>query len=366
MYKMAFVIVTLLLVILASNPQAQAATLTATDSGNSTGSKISGSIISNPEKTQTMGVARGLSLETTSNRYSDSSVRVYDVWFNMVADTDGDGYYHQFEVNFDIDSELYRQDIYVVGELAGASRQILFQTETYMLSGDSGDDTYQARVLLTEGYPSQAYELILNIYSAETDSLLLQYDGDNDSRLRSLFLEDNTQEEAGYDRVTLYELGFELSADQDGDGFYTQLEVELDADAPGQERNVYVRLSLIDGYGRWYNISTSNLFRLYDYSSNDRYTTRVVLDYGFDPATYQLGVEIFDAETENLLLSSTAPSTTPLTMESTDWDNDWDNDYSVTVEEEYRVSGSGGSSSLFLLFLLGLFLLAAHRNKSNK
>lgn len=345
MYKIAFVIVAGLLVILASNPQAQAATSTNVNAG----SKFSGKIISNPDKGNSIAVARGFSAQAYGS--NSNPVSVYDVWFSMLEDSDGDGYYHQFAVNFDIDTVYSQQEIYVVGELSAASQQILFQTEPYTLNGDSGNDSYQADVLLTDGYPSDQYELILSVYDADSGTLLLRYDGSHNSQLGRLYLEDNGWESVAQQGITLYQLSFELSGDQDGDGYYTDLSVELDADAPGQERWVYTRISLIDPYGNWNAISTSSAFALHGYNSSDRYTTHAVLDYGFDPATYQLGIEIYDANTEVLLLTNTTPLSTPVNMESTDWDAD--EYYEVYVEEEYSASGSGGSTSALLLLLLG-------------
>ncbi|NIQ10086.1 MAG: hypothetical protein GWO08_09960, partial [Gammaproteobacteria bacterium] len=75
------------------------------------------------------------------------------------------------------------------------------------------------------------------------------------------------------------------------------------------------------------------------YSSSDRYYTRITLDYGFDPNRYQLAVQLYDANSGSLLLTSTTPASTALHMESVDWDND---EYVVVVEEEYYASGSGG------------------------
>ena len=348
MYKIAFVIVTLLLVILANSPQAQAAN----SLGDNATSKFSGKIVNNPDKANSIAVARGFSAQTYSS--NSSPVGFYDVWFNMLEDSDGDGYYHQFEVNFDIDTVFSYQEIYVIGELAAASQQILFQTEPYTINSNSGNDSYQASVLLTDGYPSDQYELTLSVYDAETNALLLQYDAGHNSQLGQLYLEDNGRESVAQQGITLYQLSFEVSGDLDGDGYYTDLSVELDADAPGQQRWIYTRISLINPYGSWTTINTSATFALHGYDSSDRYTTHAVLDYGFDPATYQLGIEIYDAETEALLLTSTTPLSTPLNMESTDWDHNYeDGDYEVYVEEEYYASGSGGSAGVLMLLLLG-------------
>ena len=358
MYKIALVIVTFLLVVLANSPQAHAASTDAMEPGT----KFRGKLVTNPTKSDRPVTAQRL-LDPATATVNGTSVSVYDVWFDMVGDTDGDGYYHQFDVNFDIDTLYSSQRIYVIGELHGGTSQVLFQTDPYTLTGNSGSDSYQARVLLTDGYPSDQYELSLTVYDADTHAQLLHYDGQNNYQLATLYLEDSSRESAAMDNVSVYELGFELSSDLDGDGYFTEIAVDLDADAPGQQRWVYARISLIDPHNDWTEIKTSNDFLLQDYSSNDHYYTRLSLDYGFDPARYRLAVQIYDANSGSLLITSMSPSSTPLHMESIDWDNDA---YVVVIEEEYYASGSGGSTSLFLLVMLSLFLLANRYRKSVK
>ena len=358
MYKVALIIVTFLLVVLANSPKAHAAEAGSIVTNHS---KVSGNIITNPNKSDTEFSARSMSAPSAATA-TLTEVSVYDVWFDMEGDTDGDGYFHQFSINFDIDTAFSSQRIYVKGELHGTTSQPLFQTAPYDLSGDSGNDSYQAKVLLTEGYPSGQYALTLSIYDADSEQLLLQYDAQDRIHLGELYLESGDYESAALDSISVYELRFELSEDYDGDGYFTEIAVDLDADAPGQQRWVYARISLIDSFNQWTTINTSDAFRLDDYSANDRYYTRVDLDHGFDPDHYRLAVEIFDANSGNLLLTTTSPSNTLLKMES----NDWDNDAYVVVEEEYYASASGGSTGIFLLLMLSLLLIVSRMKKSTK
>ncbi|RLT92095.1 choice-of-anchor H family protein [Ketobacter sp.] len=366
MYKIALIIVTFLLVVLASAPQAQAMPQAATPPDPN--SKFRGKIISNPAKPAADFTAHALAAPTALNSATTTaSVSVYDVWFDLQGDHDGDGYYHQFDVNFDIDTLRSSQRIFVVGELQGElhgeHQQTLFQTEVYTIYGTSGNDTYQARVLLTDGYPSDQYALSLSIHDADTGAELLHYSSADNPQLADLYLEDSSRESAALHSISIYELAFDLSGDQDRDGYFTDITVEVDADAPGQSRWVYARISLIDPHDYWREIHTSQDFRLQDYSSQDRYMSRLSLDYGFDPARYQLAVQLYDADSGNLLITTTSPLATPLHMESQDWDNDA---YRVVVEEEYYATASGGSVGLFFLLMLGLLLLAGRWRKSSK
>ncbi|NIQ10085.1 MAG: hypothetical protein GWO08_09955, partial [Gammaproteobacteria bacterium] len=74
-------------------------------------------------------------------------------------------------------------------------------------------DSYQARILLTDGYPSDRYELSLTIYDADTDTVLQNYDNYDDSRLGDLYLEDSSRESAATNSLSIYEMSFELNGD---------------------------------------------------------------------------------------------------------------------------------------------------------
>lgn len=356
MYRFAIAVVAFLILVMANHPQAMAAEL-----NQSNGTKTKAKQITNPNKTESGLNTRALNFSGASYD-SAQSVSVYDVWFDMQEDSDGDGYYHRFDVNFDIDTVYNSQTIYVIAEITGSTSQTLFQTEPYTLNGNSGNDSYQVNVLLTEGYPAAQYELTLRIYDAANNELLLQYGAQDNNALYNLYLEDSSQEAFAGSSLSMYELAFELSEDYDADGYYTELAVSFDADTPGDNQWVYARVSLIDPYGQWRTIRTSSAFLLSGYNSSDRYSAHIVLDYGFDPETYQLAVELYDADNHNLLLTSTTPLSTPLHLESTEWDDS----YSVIVEEEYYASASGGSTGMLMLTVLLALLILKRRYKSEK
>ncbi|AUM13542.1 choice-of-anchor H family protein [Ketobacter alkanivorans] len=364
MYKIPFTVVTLLLLILANHPQAHAAAadtaITATPN-TATGSKTKGQLVNNPSKTESTLNTRALSYQDASHS-AHGSVSLYDIWFDMKSDIDGDGYYHQFDVSFDLDTHYNSQTIYVIAELNGLTTQTLFQTTPYTLYGNSGNDSYQANVLLTDGYPPHQYNLTLRVFDANSDELLLTYNTRDHNDANTLNLEDSQYESVSNHRLSLYELSYELRADYDSDGYYTELTVDFDADAPGAEQWIYARISLIDSYGQQHEISLSNDFMLYDYASNDAYSTQINLNHGFEPDTYQLIVELYDADTHALLLTSTTPPSARLRLESSDRDAS----YGVTVEEEYYVAGSGGGAGMLLLTTLMILLILKRRYKSEK
>lgn len=223
MYKIPFIVVTLLLAILANHPQAHAAaadTAITTIQNTATGSKTKGQLVNNPGKTESTRHTRALSYQDAS--YSThGSVSLYDIWFDMKSDIDGDGYYHRFDISFDLDTRYNSQTIYVIAELNGLTTQTLFQTTPYTLYGNSGNDSYQANILLTDGYPPHQYSLTLSVFDASNDERLLTYNTLDHNGSNTLNLEDSQYESINNHRLSLYELSYELRADYDSDGYYT-------------------------------------------------------------------------------------------------------------------------------------------------
>lgn len=332
--------------------------------GETSQQKFTGKIIANPERVESPADATGATemkaqAETSASAFSIQALSgadfsMYNVWFDFTRDDDGDGYYHQFNINFDIDTRLSSASIYVTGQLNNGTSTPLFRTDPFTIRGATGSDSYQATVLLTDGYPATRYELTLRVYDASSNALLFTYGPQQDSDLAQLYLEDVTREAASSGDLDLFVLEFTLHGDSDGDGYYTRADVRFDADAPGRTATLYASLYLIDQRGEWIPLRDTGTFTASHYSHSDAVNFGFDLNSGFDPQRYRLGLEIRDAYSHMVLLTSVTPDATPLHMESVDYDA------SYTVVEEHHDDGHSGGS-LHWLLLGGLTLLLARR-----
>ncbi len=350
MQKAAIILVTMLILILASHSQAETNGADAAPQ-----QKTQGKLIRNPNKPEPNSTNSSTRAATFSA--AQQTISLYDVWYDLITDNDGDGYYQKLHINFDLDTAYSEYPIYVVAEI-GSQSQTLFQTDPYNLNGNSASDSYQATVLLTEGYPSSYYDLVFKVYDADNHQLLAQFSSQNNDLFEPLYLEDATLD-SNLEDVSLYSLAYDLSEDWDHDGYYTKINLQFDADAPNQQRWIYAELFLVDEYGQWHELASTQPFQIAHYNSQDAYQTSVSLNSGFSPQSYQVAVRIYDGYTHSLLLTTIAPSGSYADMESIDWDNDnWSEDETVIVEEEYYyASGSGGSMGLGIfvaLIALGL------------
>lgn len=368
MHKVAILILLLLIGILAGHSKAFAE------------EKTKGKMITNPNRSSSEQVDSDVfngtptSPRVTAALYQSSSTEVVlnDIWADWNRDNDGDGYYSKFNLSFDFDAPHSTQTIYVTGTLTGrggeATSQPLFTTEPYTIQQSSGGDAYQMTVLLTDGYPTNTYQLQLAVYDAESKALIHQFDGYDANLLHDLYLEDANQDSPTPENITrashveLYELAFSLYDDFDNDGYFTRIDIQMDVDAPSDARWIYAKLYLIDEYGQYLFLKDTREFHIEDYD-NDEYRMEALLEFGFSPQRYQLSVELYDADTHNLLLTSEAPSSTPAHMESLDWEHSTE---VVVIEEETHSDhhGSGGSLTLWSLFIFGLVNLV--QKKQNR
>jgi hypothetical protein len=128
--------------------------------------------------------------------YGDSWV--YDATTEIFADRDRDGYFSYLRVQFDVDtiyefSYVYAE-IYISAD--GTAWEHLYSTEDFAVWGSDPDDDYEVETELVSGYSTGLYDVLLEIYDADTGELVDEY-GPNESPLFSLLpLEDSRRDGA--------------------------------------------------------------------------------------------------------------------------------------------------------------------------
>lgn len=118
---------------------------------------------------------------------------IYDATTDLFADSDGDGYYRFLRVQFDADT-IHRL-AYVYAEIYlsadGSTWEHLYSTRDFAIWGSDPEDDYEVETELVSGYPSALYDVLVELYDADTGELLDEY-GPNESPLFSLVpLEDS-------------------------------------------------------------------------------------------------------------------------------------------------------------------------------
>ncbi len=124
---------------------------------------------------------------------------VYDASTAVFDDYDGDGYYSYLRVRFDADtvyttSWLYAE-IYVSAD--GNAWELLYTTDDFAVWGSSPDDDYEVETALVSGYSTGLYDVLIDLYDADTGELVDEFGPNESSAFSLLPLEDTVRDGAG-------------------------------------------------------------------------------------------------------------------------------------------------------------------------
>jgi MYXO-CTERM domain-containing protein len=134
--------------------------------------------------------ARGKDLNTLK-AYGDSWI--YEATTDVFADRDADGYFRYLRVRFDADSIYSSMWVYAEIYLSadGESWEHLYSTMDFEVFGSDPEDDYEVETELVSGYVAGQYDVLVELYNADTAELIDEY-GPNESPEFSLLpLEDS-------------------------------------------------------------------------------------------------------------------------------------------------------------------------------
>ena len=120
-----------------------------------------------------------------------------DFWFyladvELYGDSDRDGYYSGIDLLFDVDTYYSVAEIYAVAYLSyeGGPWEEYAVTEDFTIFGASGTDDYVIVTDLVSGYPRGEYDILVEVFDADTSEFLAWFGPEDTSELAFLPLED--------------------------------------------------------------------------------------------------------------------------------------------------------------------------------
>jgi hypothetical protein len=128
---------------------------------------------------------------------------VFDAATVLSWDDDDDGFYHRLRVSFDPDvSDGSEAWVYarLYLSLEGGPWNHIYTTDVFPITGDANDDAYEVVTRLLDGYPTGYYDVLIELYDADYDLLVVNYGPYEDRDLAVLPLEDSyrdSYEESG-------------------------------------------------------------------------------------------------------------------------------------------------------------------------
>jgi hypothetical protein len=126
----------------------------------------------------------------------DPNFWFYDVDVSLFSDFDRDGYYFGIDVLFDADTHYAVTDVYAVLYLSyefGPWNEYA-ETADFTLFGTSGSDDYTVETELVSGYPTGNYDILIELYDADTNAWLASIGPEDAVDLSYLPLEDSTRD----------------------------------------------------------------------------------------------------------------------------------------------------------------------------
>lgn len=122
------------------------------------------------------------------------SFNLYDATSYLEEDIDYDGFYRTFSVVFDADvisdmsevSEVYAE-LYL--SVNGGPWRHYFTTDSFLIYGESSDDEYEVVTTLLEGYHTDHYDVLIDLYEIGYPDIVATLSSDEDNELYALPLE---------------------------------------------------------------------------------------------------------------------------------------------------------------------------------
>ena len=123
---------------------------------------------------------------------------IYEATTDLFTDRDADGYYRYLRVQLDADTIYARSWVYAEIYLSadGTAWEHLYTTRDFEIYGSDPEDDYEVETELVSGYSTALYDVLIELYDADTGELVDEF-GPNESPDFSLLpLEDSGRDGA--------------------------------------------------------------------------------------------------------------------------------------------------------------------------
>ena len=166
----------------------------------------------------------------------------------------------------------------------------------------------------------------------------------------------------------IYDVSSNLISDYNYNGFYHRFSISIDADTLYETALVYARLYISYEGGPWDYYASSDVYSIYGDSGMDGFSIETELANGFMPAYYDIRIELYAADTDQLLLSYGPYNDISLSALPLE-DGDYDAAYRAASYQNYNGrhieygQGSMGGGILLILFMIPLLRKISHQIK---
>lgn len=286
---------------------------------------------------------------------------LYDSAVFLQTDEDGDGYYSEIRVDFDVDSSYSAYyDVFAelyIRPIGTSDWTHYYTTDVFDIYGASGSDEYSVTTTLNTGYPSDYYEIAIDLFEYGYSDVVDSLEAYDDPDLGNLPLEDKTNEFNNTNTgVTVETVKTEIFTDNDGDGYYSDFKISFDIDTDSGSRDVVTKLYQRLGSGNWQYETQTDVYTITG-SEVDTIAIEGEWQSGYATGYYDFKLEVVDANS-NELLYETSNEFSPLLevpLEDAGKDNQSGGSTGGGGSSTTSSGSGGGSFGLLALSLLGVF-----------
>jgi len=127
---------------------------------------------------------------------------IYQASSQLISDDDEDGYYHRFAITFDADVQATQASVYAKLYLRRDNQawRLFYTTDDFTIVGQSSDDSYRVVTELADGYPSDNYDVLIDLYHVGDPFPVATYSSDDSNALYALPLEDSERDAVNQQR----------------------------------------------------------------------------------------------------------------------------------------------------------------------
>ncbi|WP_228768456.1 choice-of-anchor H family protein [Shewanella sp. TC10] len=126
---------------------------------------------------------------------------IYEAYSRLFDDFDEDGFYQTFSVTFDADVYGFTQgepaNVYAELYLSrnGGPWEHYYSTEVFTIYGDATDDDYELLTTLAQGYKTDYYDVLIDLYELGYEDIVATLSADESDGLYALPLESSDRDE---------------------------------------------------------------------------------------------------------------------------------------------------------------------------
>ncbi len=233
---------------------------------------------------------------------------IYDAGSSLRIDRDQDGYYSEFQIRFDADSQVGDALVYArlylrrVGEL---DWELYHETDDFWIYGESDDDDYFVTTTLDDGFATSEYDILVDLYEVGVSGIVATIEATDDVDLLDLPLE-----EVGLDlpiELPGYSIGnvsTTLLIDSDDDDYFSRFRITFDPDSDFDGTYVYAKFWVRPLGGEWIEEHVSEDFLVDSSGTEDAYSLTADWISGYPTADYDVQIDLHDAATGALVASA--------------------------------------------------------------